>query len=86
MRLLLLVLFFWLSPLSQAALPEPETIRHSPQGPAARPLPGGALALDCPFSKVTDKRLWRDFPCPLDLAEARGLRLFFRCHDASPAA
>ena len=81
-----LLLLFCLSPLSRAALPEPDAIRHSPQGPAARPLPGGALALDCPFSKVTDKRLWWDFPCKLDLAEARGLRLFFRCHDASAAA
>ncbi len=84
--LCLLLAFFWISPLSRAALPEPDAIQHSPQGPAARPLPGGALALDCPFSKVTDKRLWWDFPCQLDLAEARGLRLFFRCHDASPAA
>ncbi|MEN9360583.1 MAG: hypothetical protein RL095_2118 [Verrucomicrobiota bacterium] len=83
---LLLLFVLFLAPFTQAALPAPETIRHSPAAPAARPLPGGALALDCPFSQVAERRLWWDFPCQLDLSEARGLRLFFRCADASPAA
>ena len=62
-------------------------IRRNPGSPEAvwREVAGRkALDLQCPFERNRVQRLYWDLPVSLDLRDAAGLRLTFRCPDTGP--